>query len=382
MSLEKSNITWSAKQIAGMVKNGKIDFNHIVQRSFVWERSRKSALIESMILGYPVPSIFAKRIDDGTGKRGGNIYYIMDGKQRLSTIKEYLNDEFDLTDLPTVKYVDTTTDEEVEEDISGMKFSELPESLQDILNSVMFSIIYFDNLTSTEERELFKRLNAGKPLSTKAKVLASCKDIESMLDIGQHELFSEMLTEKARNNKNQVSIIVKSWCMLNKPIDDISFEGKVLNQLTENLFISTDERTELEEVFNLVVDTHTTLLFHKHNKVARKLYTETHLIALIPYFAMAIKNNYDSEKMAEWIFSFFDNGNGASVSPEYNTAAGAGSAKPVTIQIRNKALSDSFNEFFGVGSVDSSDDDTDELKEEDVFTKDELISVSDLQDNE
>lgn len=382
MSLEKSNITWSAKQIAGMVKNGKIDFNHIVQRSFVWERSRKSALIESMILGYPVPSIFAKRIDDGTGKRGGNIYYIMDGKQRLSTIKEYLNDEFDLTDLPTIKYVDTTTGEEVEEDISGMKFSELPEGLQDMLKDTMFSIIYFDNLTPTEERELFKRLNAGKPLSTKSKVLASCKDIESMLDIGQHELFSEMLTEKARNNKNQVSIIVKSWCMLNKPIDDISFEGKVLNQLTENLVISTDERTELEEVFNLVVDTHTTLLFHKHNKAARKLYTETHLIALIPYFAMAIKNNYDGEKMAEWIFSFFDNENGASVSPEYNAAAGAGSAKPVTIQIRNKALSDSFNKFFDVESVDNLDDDTEELKEDDVFTEDELMSVSDLQEDE
>lgn len=381
MSLEKSNITWSAKQIAGMVKNGKIDFNHIVQRSFVWERSRKSALIESMILGYPVPSIFAKRIDDGTGKRGGNIYYIMDGKQRLSTIKEYLNDEFDLTDLPIVKYVDTTTGEEVEEDISGMKFSELPEGLQDILNSVMFSIIYFDNLTSTEERELFKRLNAGKPLSTKSKVLASCRDIEGILDIGKHELFNEMLTEKGRNNKNQVSTIVKAWCMLNKPLNDISFEVKSLNPLTENLIISGEERATLEEIFNLVVDTHTSILFHKHTKVARKLYTETHLISLIPYFSIALRNNYDSEQMAEWIFSFFDSENGASISPEYNAAAGAGSAKPVTIQIRDNALSNSFNKFFKSGNIDNTDDGIKELKDEDVFTEEELLSVSELQDN-
>ena len=169
--------------------------------------------------------------------------------------------------------------------------------------------------------------------------------------------------------------------MLNKPIDDISFEGKVLNQLTENLVISTDERTELEEVFNLVVDTHTTLLFHKHNKVARKLYTETHLIALIPYFGIAIKNNYDSEKMAEWIFNFFDNDNGASVSPEYNAAAGAGSAKPVTIQIRNNTLSNSFNEFFNSGDINNTDDGIKELKEEDVFTEEELLSVSELRDN-
>lgn len=30
MSLEKSNITWSARQLRGMVMNGKINFNHIV----------------------------------------------------------------------------------------------------------------------------------------------------------------------------------------------------------------------------------------------------------------------------------------------------------------------------------------------------------------
>ena len=87
MSLEKASIVWSAKQLSGMVKNGKINFEHIIQRSYVWERTRKSSLIESMILGYPIPAVFAKRIDDGSGKRGSNTYFIMDGKQRLSTVK-------------------------------------------------------------------------------------------------------------------------------------------------------------------------------------------------------------------------------------------------------------------------------------------------------
>lgn len=106
MSLEKASITWSAKQLKGMIINGKINFDHIVQRSYVWERSRKTGLIESMIIGYPVPPIYAKRVDDGSGQRGGNIYYIMDGKQRLSTVKEFLNDEFALTDIPAVTYMD------------------------------------------------------------------------------------------------------------------------------------------------------------------------------------------------------------------------------------------------------------------------------------
>ena len=77
--------------------SGKIDFDHIIQRSYVWEPSRKTGLIESMIIGYPIPAVYAKRISDGSGKKGSNIYSIMDGKQRLSTIKQFLNDEFALT---------------------------------------------------------------------------------------------------------------------------------------------------------------------------------------------------------------------------------------------------------------------------------------------
>ena len=131
MSLEKASIVWSAKQLSGMVKNGKINIDHIIQRSLVWERARKSALIESMILGYPIPAVFAKRMDDGSGKRGSNTYYIMDGKQRLSTVKEFLNDEFALSKLSPITYFDTDEDKEVEVDISGMKFSELPDGLKD-----------------------------------------------------------------------------------------------------------------------------------------------------------------------------------------------------------------------------------------------------------
>ena len=110
MSLEKANLNWSAKNIKGMVAKGNIDFNHIVQRSYVWERKRKTALIESMILGYPVPPIFAKRIDDGSGKKSGMVYYIMDGKQRLSTVAQFLNDEFALSDVEPVLVHDEETD--------------------------------------------------------------------------------------------------------------------------------------------------------------------------------------------------------------------------------------------------------------------------------
>lgn len=341
MSLEKSSISWSAKQLKNMIANGKIDFDHIIQRSYVWERKRKSALIESMILGYPIPPVFAKRVDDGTGKRGGNIYSIMDGKQRLSTVAQFLNDEFALTELPPVTYMDEGLNTECETDISGMKFSELPEAIKDQLSSTIFSVTYFDNLTKEEERELFKRLNAGKPLSTKSRLLASCSDIEGLLDVGSHELFDDMLTDKAKDNKNQVTLVMKAWCMMNMPIEEVSFEGKDFNPLFETASISDVERLKLDKVFGMIHDTHLTLVENKEKAVAKKLYTETHMISLVPFFEKAIKSGIEVSTMADWLIDFFGSHN-----EQYDIAAGNGSAKNSNIMVRNTVLAESFEQFF------------------------------------
>lgn len=340
MSLEKAGISWSAKQLKNMIVNGKIDFEHIVQRSYVWERKRKSALIESMILGYPIPPIFAKRSSEGKNA----LYSIMDGKQRLSTVGQYLEDKFALTELPPVKYHDEADNTEHEVNISGMKFSELPEALQDSLNSTMFTVTYFDNLTKEEERELFKRLNAGKPLSTKSRLLASCNNIELLLDIGSHAMFEEMLTDKARDNKNEVSIVMKVWCMMNLPIEEVSFESRAFNPLFETTTITDSQRTAMEEVFGLVSDTHSALIDKGETRIAKKLYTETHFVSLVPFFAKAVKNSVDADTLADWLVEFFTSDSGASVSEEYNVAAGNGSAKNSNIVIRHNALSESYEE--------------------------------------
>lgn len=382
MSLEKASIVWSAKQLKGMVVNGKINFDHIVQRSYVWERSRKSALIESMIIGYPIPPVFAKRVDEGTGKRGSNIYHIMDGKQRLSTIKEYLNDEFALTTLEPVSFMDDEIGEECIANISDKKFSELPEALQNFLNTVTINVTYFDNLTKEEERELFKRLNAGKPLSTKSRLLASCKDIEGLLDIGSHKLFDEMMTDKARANKNQVALVMKVWCMMNQEINDVCFESKVFNPMLEKTEISETEKLAMIEVFNLMVDTHAVLTERKEKKVAKKLYTETHMVSLVPYFKKAVEDGIDSEMMADWLVEFFGTDNGASASALYNEAAGSGSAKSSNIIDRDDALSESFTEFFkadedGTELIDDDDDD-DDYYDEDEYHNDSHSVVDDI----
>lgn len=348
MALQKANIVWSTKQISSMVKNGKINFEHISQRSLVWERARKSNLIESLILSYPVPQVYARRIVGKESKKGDSIYFILDGKQRLSTVKEFLNDEFALTKLSPVTYFDDELNEEVTLDISDKKFSELPDGLKDLLNTVTFSIVYFDNLTKEEEKILFRKLNNGKPLSTKSRTLASAKDIETLLDIGSHQLFQEMLSDKARANKNQAVIVAKTLTMLNNDVGVISFASKDFNPAIESMEISDDDKLMLVNVFDYIVSVHDELIENKEKAVAKKLYTETHMISLIPYVRKAMENNISEAMFGEWLINFFKTENDTEVYANYMEACSNGIARNASIVTRHDALGESYKNFFKV----------------------------------
>ena len=346
MALQKASIVWSAKQISSMVKNEKINFEHISQRSFCWERARKSNLIESMILSYPIPQVFAKRLVGEENKKGNSIYFVLDGKQRLSTVKEFLNDEFALTKLQPITYFDDELNKEVTLDISNKKFSELPDGLKDLLNTVTFSIVYFDNLTKEEEKIMFRKLNNGKALSTKSRTLASAKDIETLLDIGSHELFQKMLSDKARANKNQAVIVAKTLTMLNKQVEDISFASKDFNPEIESMEISDGEKLKLSSVFDYIVNVHDELKDNHEKDVAKKVYTETHMISLIPFINTALENNITESMFSEWLISFFKTENDSETYAAYIEACNGGVARNASVIARHEALRKSYNEFF------------------------------------
>lgn len=340
--LTKANMPYSAVQLNGMDKKGTIDLNHIVQRGFVWKANQKSAFIESLILGYPFPAIYAKRIVNDAGKK---VYVFLDGKQRLTTTISFLRDEWKLATLPPVTYTKADEDEEVTVDITGMKFSELPEELQEEICHTNFSIVYFEDITPAEEIELFKRINAGQPLSSKAKALASCNDLSHLLEIGEHKLFDDMLSEKKKENKVQAILVMKAWLMLNESIEDVSFKASDFYKVLEMAEVSNDDAKELEDLFGFIYDTHGTLIDYKKKKVAKKLYTETHFVSLIPYFKEAHDSEWNNADMADFIVDFYDTTEGASVSPMYNEAASNAVASNASIVKRDAALRKAFEEF-------------------------------------
>jgi hypothetical protein len=69
----------SLGEIISLYRDGELDIHPEFQRFFRWTPQQKSMLIESILLGIPIPSIFVSQRDDG-------VWDVIDGVQRLSTI--------------------------------------------------------------------------------------------------------------------------------------------------------------------------------------------------------------------------------------------------------------------------------------------------------
>lgn len=343
LKIEGSSITWTCKQIVKMIEKDTISFKNVVQRSFVWERHRMSELIWSIIMGFPIPPVYSER--GGSESDKVRVYDVLDGQQRCTSIYKFINDEFALTELKPIPYLDENGNE-CKMDISGKKFSELEEELQDIIKDATITVKYYDNLDQSQKAEMFRRLNNGKPLSTKSRTLASAKNIVGLLDIGSHKLFEEMLTEKSRANKNQAVIVVKAWTMLNLDVENISFASKDFNPMIENMDFTDEEKHILINVFDYVVNVHDELVGNKEKEVARKLYTETHLISLTPYIKLSIARDISEAMFGEFLINFFKTENNSDVYDKYMEACSNGVARNASVVARHEAIGESYKVFF------------------------------------
>lgn len=75
----------------------RVDANDIItdpdyQRRYVYDTKRASKLIESILLGIPIPIVYLAEEDEG-------IYSVIDGQQRITSFVKYLKNEFQLTGL-------------------------------------------------------------------------------------------------------------------------------------------------------------------------------------------------------------------------------------------------------------------------------------------
>ncbi|RQW86301.1 MAG: DUF262 domain-containing protein [Geobacter sp.] len=143
-SLVVQHSDFSLSAIFEMVNSESINIEPHYQRRERWMSNKQSALIESFLLNVPVPPVYLSEDDYGT-------YSVIDGKQRLTSIREFLSGRLKLKDLKEFP------------ELNGFTFQELPSQLKNALTVRPYiRVITLLKQSDPELKfEVFLRLNTG-----------------------------------------------------------------------------------------------------------------------------------------------------------------------------------------------------------------------------
>lgn len=153
-----SGTDWTVETLVNQMRKGRIDLEPTFQRRNAWLANRKSKLVESIILGFPIPQIV---LAEKPGQRGQ--YFVLDGKQRLLALRQYFaipgdnrDVDFDtlvLSGLEVLTELNGT-------DVAGLE-TQRPESFSALENSTIRTVVLSNWNSEALLLSLFLRLNTG-----------------------------------------------------------------------------------------------------------------------------------------------------------------------------------------------------------------------------
>ena len=128
------------------IVQGTYIMNPDFQRDFIWPEDKQSKLIESVVMRIPLPVFYMAEDDEGR-------MVVVDGLQRLSTFRRFVQDELKLR-LPG------------REELNDKKFSDLPSKLKNRIEDCNLIFYIIDARVPERARlDIFERVNGGIPLT-------------------------------------------------------------------------------------------------------------------------------------------------------------------------------------------------------------------------
>ena len=196
---------WTTETIARQLENGNIDLNPSFQRRDAWTEQEKSRLIESLMLGFPVPPIILAE-----NKNKKNSYIVIDGKQRLLSIrrfysrvsekefKENLLQEKDVFKQLKLKGLDILTD------FNGKIYEQIeldnPDYINNLDNQAIRTIVIKNWPDEAFLYTVFLRLNTGSKKLSPQELRQALKP-GPFLDFLDDETANSTIIKKMLNNK-------------------------------------------------------------------------------------------------------------------------------------------------------------------------------------
>jgi hypothetical protein len=218
--------------INDMIERGEIDLNPDFQRNLVWDHMQKSRLIESILLRIPLPMFYFA--EDKEAKLS-----VIDGLQRISAIKEFMDNKFPLKNL---QYLESSC---------GNRYYKTVGKKQGIdakyfrwFNLTNLSANFIDPSSPYQVKyDIFKRINTGgKPLN--GQEIRNCLAGQGLRDVLKEMATMSEFKSATDNSVNQKRMedknIALRFLML---YDKVKQEGNI-DSYNGYMDTSLDEFTE------------------------------------------------------------------------------------------------------------------------------------------
>ena len=138
-------------EVVKRIRSGRYDLNPEFQRDFVWRDDKQSRLIESCLMRIPLPVLYVAEAGDGR-------IVVVDGLQRLSTFRRFLDNELKLSFAKA--------DEDPPHPLEGKRFSDLELKLQERVEDTQLTLYILDSKAPERAKlDIFERVNSGEPLT-------------------------------------------------------------------------------------------------------------------------------------------------------------------------------------------------------------------------
>lgn len=323
------NTSYSISSISKQLKKKKIRDDHILQRhSGQWKSFAKSELISDILRGKSLTQIIISE----EIKNGLRMQWLIDGKQRCSTLDDYLNDGFAISKNVknyNIRYQVTKLDgngnevlnedgftevEFREFDIRNKKFSQLPDELQEIFEDRQIPVLYNMNCTKKDIADDIARFNRSRPMNVAQNGwLGLDEDFAELVEnICKMPFFQKDFSGSsftvANDTSGKIRRLVVESVMASDFIEEFSNFEKMCEFLSEEASDSNfTEVYALIERLTLVCD----------ERVA-EMFNITDGFLWIGLFSRFVSLGYDDSKFIEFMVEFEEKMKDVKVDVTYN----------------------------------------------------------------
>ncbi len=226
--VDVDSYTITVREILSMAERRELHRAPEYQRKFRWDPESESRLIESILLGLPIPNIFVATNDDGS-------WEVVDGLQRVSTLIHFASEsDAELDEIGKLEPLKLTGLRKLES-FNDLQFRDLPIPLQLSFSKRGIGVTALSDKSDPETRfDTFERLNRGALALSPQEIRACIYEggLNSLLrELAADASFKMLvkLQDADERNATREELVLKFFAYLN---DRPSFKGGVETFLT------------------------------------------------------------------------------------------------------------------------------------------------------